>query len=122
MNKLNRNQIANVVALIVAAIILAAAWIISPSGILSGIFSASLAVIFTLLIVKAIEKYQDERFTQILNLSARNGFVFLLFALPWTGALIAINLLAFDALAAVLSLWVSSIAVMYGSGAYYFRK
>ncbi|MHA1480506.1 MAG: hypothetical protein ACTSQZ_03680 [Candidatus Thorarchaeota archaeon] len=119
---MNRNQIANVVALIVAAIILAAAWIISPSGILSGIFSASLAVIFTLLIVKAIEKYQDERFTQILNLSARNGFVFLLFALPWTGALIAINLLAFDALAAVLSLWVSSIAVMYGSGAYYFRK
>ena len=122
MNKLNRNQIANVVALIVAAIIVVAAWIISPSGILSGVFSGSLAVIFTLLIVKAMEKYQDERFTQILNLSARNGFVFLLFALPWTGVLIALNLLTFDAVAAVLSVWVSAIAVMYGSGAYYFRK
>ena len=120
MNELNRNQIANVVALIVAVVILVAAWFISPSGLWG--FSVLLAVIFTLLIVKAMEKYQDERFTHILNLSARNGFVFLVFALPWMGALIALNLLILDAAAAVLSLWFSSIAVMYGSGAYYFRK
>lgn len=119
---MNRSQIANVVALIVAAVIIVAAWFISPSGIWSGTISVPLAVIFTILIAKAMEKYQDKRFTHILNLAARNGFVFLLFALPWTGALIALDLLIFDALAAVLSLWFSSIAVMYGSGVYYFRK
>ena len=119
---MNRSQIANVVALIVAAVIIVAAWFISPSGIWSGANSVPLAVIFTILIVKAMEKHQDERFTYILNLAARNGFVFLLFALLWTGALIALDLLIFDALAAVLSLWFSSIAVMYGSGVYYFRK
>jgi hypothetical protein len=119
---LNRSQIANVVALLVAGIILVAAWFISPSDLWGGAISVPIAVIFTLLIVKVMEKYQDERFTHILNLSARNGFVFLLFALPWTGALIALNLLILDTVAAVLSLWLSSIAVMYGSGAYYFRK
>ena len=120
---LNRNQIiANAVALIVAAVILVAAWFIAPSGFWGGAIGASFGVVFTILIVKVMEKYQDERFTHILNLSARNGFIYLLFALPYTAALIALNLLLLDALAAILLLWFSSMAVMYGSGAYYFRK
>lgn len=118
---LNRNQIiANSVVLIVAVVIFVAAWFISPSGLWGGAIGVPFAVIFAVLIERTMKKYQDERFTQILNLSARNGFVFLLFALPWTGALIALNLV--DALASVLFIFVFSIVVLYGSGVYYFKK
>jgi len=115
---MNRNQIANVVGLIVIVVMLVVAWYFVPGGFWGGVLS----IPFTLMLVKAMEKYRDERFTHILNLSMRNGFVFLLFALPWTGALIALNLLIFDVLAAILSLWFLSMAVTYGSGVYYFRK
>lgn len=117
---MNRNQIANVVVLIATAVLLVAAWYIMPPG---GFWGGVLGIPFTLMIVKAMEKYRDERFTHILNISMRNGFVFLLFALPWTGALMALNLLILDALPAILlSLWFTSMAVTYGSGVYYFRK
>jgi len=122
LRKLKRSRIANVVALIVAAVTIVAAWFISPSGIWSGAIVVLLAVVFTIPVPKAMEKHQDERFTHILNIAALNGFVFLLLALPWTGALIALDFLILDAPAAVLSLWFFSIAVMYASGVYYFRK
>ena len=116
---LNRNQkIANIVILIATVVLLIVAWYVMPSGFWGGVLS----IPFTLLMAKAMEKYRDERFTQILNISMRNGFVFLIFALPWTGALIVLNLLMLDVLAALLSLWVLSMAVTYGSGVYYFRK
>ncbi|MHA1637270.1 MAG: hypothetical protein ACTSUO_00665 [Candidatus Thorarchaeota archaeon] len=118
---MNRNQIiANSVVLIVAAVILVAAWFIAPSGFWGGAISVPFTVIFAVLIERTMKKYRDERFTHILNLSARNGFVFLLFALPYTGALIALNLI--DTLTSILFIWFFSIAVMYVSGAYYFRK
>ena len=121
MRKVNRNQIiANGVVVIAAGAILVAAWFISPSGFWGGASGVSFGVIIAVLIERTMKKYQDERFTHILNLSARNGFVFVLFALPWTGALIALNFV--DALASVLFIFAFSIAVLYGSGAYYFRK
>ena len=112
-------------------------WMIGASGSVLGLVGAcaiavpqvrlllffpirTVAIIFAVLIEKTMKKYRDERFTHILNLSARNGFVFLLFALPYTGALIALNLI--DALTSILFIWLFSIAVMYGSGAYYFKK
>ncbi len=116
---MNRNQIANVVALIAIVVMLVVAWYIMPGGFWGGV----LGIPFTIMIVKATEKYRDERFTQILNISMRNGFVFLLFALPWTGVLLVLNLLILDALPAIiLFLWFTSMAVTYGSGVYYFRK
>ncbi len=119
MIKLNRNQIGNVVVLIAIVVMLVIAWYFMPGGFWGGVLGISL----TILIIKPIEKYRDERFTQILNISMRNGFVFLLIALPWTGALWALNLLILDALPAIiLSLWFTSMAVTYGSGVYYFRK
>ena len=119
---MNRNQIANVVVLIATGAILVAAWYISPSGFWGGFWGGALGIPLTIMIVKAMEKYRDERFTQILNISMRNGFIFLLFGLPWTGTLIVLNLLTLDASAAILSLWFLSIAVVYWSGVYYFRK
>jgi len=120
---MNRNQIANVVALIACVVMLVVVSYIMPTGLWSGFWGGALGIPLTIMIVKAMEKYQDERFTQILNISMRNGFVFLLFALPWTGALWALNLLILDALPAViLFLWFTSMAVTYGSGVYYFRK
>ncbi|MHA1137735.1 MAG: hypothetical protein ACTSSE_14740 [Candidatus Thorarchaeota archaeon] len=116
---MNRNQIANVVVLIAIVVMLVVAWYIMPGGFWGGVLS----IPFTIMIVKAMEKYRDERFTQILNISMRNGFVFLLFALPWTGALLVLNILILDALPAIiLFLWFTSMAVTYGSGVYYFRK
>lgn len=120
MITLNRiRKIANVVILIATVVMLVVAWYIIPGGFWGGVVS----IPFTVMIVKAMEKYRDERFTQILNVSMRNGFVFLLFALPWTGALIALNLLILDTLPAIiLFLWFTSMAVTYGSGVYYFKK
>ena len=116
---MNRNQIANTVGLIATVVLFVVAWYIIPGAFWGGVVS----IPFTLMIVKTMEKYRDELFTQILNISMRNGFVFLLFALPWTGALIALNFLILDALPAIiLILWFTSMVVTYGSGVYYFRK
>ena len=112
MTIMNRNQIASAVVLIAIAVMLVVAWYIMPGGFWGGV----VGIPVTLMIVKAMEKYRDERFAQILNISMRNGFVFLLFALPWTGALMALNFLILDALPAIiLILWFTSMAVTYGS-------
>ena len=119
--KLNRNQIiANGVCLIFVAVGLVATWFIAPLVFWSAVIGIPFSVLITLYIEKRMKKFQDERFSHILKLSAYNGFLFLLFALPMTAILIALDLL--DVLAAILFLSFSAIAVMYGSGAYYFRK
>ena len=60
---MNRNQIANVVVLIAIVVMLVIAWYITPGGFWGGV----LGIPFTILIIKSMEKYQDERFTQNLN-------------------------------------------------------
>ena len=116
---MNRNKISNILLFIVTVVMLIIAWYVMPGGFWGGV----LAIPFTIMFAKAMEKYQDERFTQILNISMRNGFAFLLIALPWTGALWALNLLILDTLPAIiLILWGISMVVTYGSGVYYFRK
>ena len=119
---MNRNNIAKIVGLVVAAIIIAAAWIIQPVGLWSAIFVLPLTVIGTLLIISVLNKYEDERFVHIRNISARNSFVFLIFALPWMGALIALDVIVLDALGVCVILWIVSIAMWYLSGAYYYMN
>ena len=119
--KLKRNQIiANGVMLIFLAVGLVVVWFNAPLAFWSAVISIPFSVLIAVYIEKRMKKYQDERFSHILTRSAYNGFLFLLFALPITAVLIALSLL--DALAAILVLSFSAIAVMYGSGAYYFRK
>ena len=122
MIRMNRNNIAKIVSLLVAAIILAAYWIIQPVGLWSAIFALPLTVIGTLLIMSVLDKLEDERFAHIRNISARNSFVFLIFALPWMGALIALDIIVLDAVGACLVLWIASLALWYLSGAYYYMK
>jgi len=123
MIMMNRNQIANVVVLIATVVMFVVVACIMPTGLWAGFWGGALGIPLTIMIVKAMEKYHDERFTQILNISMRNGFVFILFALPWTGALWALNLIMLDALPAIIIfLWFTSMTVTYGSGVYYFRK
>lgn len=122
MMRMNRNNIAKIVGLVVAAIIIAAAWIIQPVGLWSAIFVLPLTVIGTLLIISVLNKYEDERFVHIRNISARNSFVFLIFALPWMGALIALDVIVLDAVGVCVILWIISIAMWYLFGAYYYMK
>ena len=122
MIRMNRNNIAKIVSVLVAAIILAAYWIIQPVGLWSAIFVLPLTVIGTLLIMSVLDKLEDERFAHIRNISASNSFVFLIFALPGMGSLIALDIIVLDAVGACLVLWIASLALWYLSGAYYYMK
>jgi hypothetical protein len=123
MIRMERDNIAKIVGLLVAAIIVVAAWIIQPVGLWGVVLvTIPITVIGTLLVMSFMTKLEDERFAHIRDISARNSFVSLLLILPWLGALIALGVLVLDAVGVCVIVWILSIAIWYLSGMYYYRK
>ena len=119
---MNRENIARIIGISVAFVIVAAAWVVQPSMPWNLLYVIPISIIGTLLIMSVFQKLQDERFTHNMNLAARNSFVFLLFALPSAGALIATEVIVLDTLGVILLLWVVSLAIWYLSGVYYYMR
>ena len=71
-----------------------------------------------------IEKYRDERTAPMMNLSARNGFVFLMIAVPWTGIILTFseNLSPQQLIGTIMELWIMTLLVYFGSLLFYYRK
>lgn len=108
---------------IVMLTVFAIAWILDLS-IVSGFTGAFGGMVGGVLGGTYTQRYQDERFGQIMNKSAGIVFVFLIVTLPLAAAAI-VTLETFTlALAAglVFTVWVSSIAIFYLSLLYYYRK
>ena len=89
------------------------------SGVIGGIVGGGLCGV---LITTYISKYQDERFTQIMNLSARNLSVFLVFALPLSVVIMVFGSLSvIQAAMLVFALWLASLGINYVSLLYYYK-
>ena len=90
----------------------------------SGVFSAVSAVV--LIRVMELEKLKDERYKSIMVISARNGFLFLLLAMPWLGVFLAFEIIMIESAAQVVSLYTLlyfiALGVSGGSALYYYRR
>jgi uncharacterized membrane protein len=120
--RMNRENVASLVAVVAAVSILIAAWLISGDVPWHAIIAGILGPVFAVLFMKWMKQYQDERFTQIYNLASRNALVFLIFALPYLGAILALQTIAAEAVGPILIVWVLSIIMFYASGFYYYKK
>jgi len=71
-----------------------------------------------------MRRFYDERFTQIMNLAARNAFVFLVIILPMSSiVLIRVEEITLQITAGLIFVpWVSSLVILYLSLFYYYRK
>ncbi|MHA2380382.1 MAG: hypothetical protein ACXADO_05980 [Candidatus Thorarchaeota archaeon] len=108
---------------IVLLIIFAIAWILDLS-IVSGFIGAFGGMVGGVLGGTYTQRYQDERFGQIMNKSAGIVFVFLIVTLPLAAAAI-VSLETFTlALAAglIFAVWMTSIVIFYLSLLYHYRK
>jgi uncharacterized membrane protein len=119
---MKRDDVVSIAAVVVILLALVVAWMTNASGVWGSLLSGAVAAGGSLLLMRAFRKYDDERLVQIRNLSARNVTVFLLLALPLTGAALALQSGASAGVAAIFVLWILSLAVLYFSGFYYYRK
>jgi len=71
-----------------------------------------------------MRRFYDERFTQIMNLAARNAFVFLAVVLPLSSiVLIRVEEITLQITAGLIFVpWIVSLVVLYLSLFYYYRK
>ncbi|MFW9768102.1 MAG: hypothetical protein ACFFF9_02220 [Candidatus Thorarchaeota archaeon] len=71
-----------------------------------------------------MRRFYDERFTQIMNLAARNAFVFLVIILPLTSiVLVSVEEVTLQIAAGLVVVpWISSLIILYLSLFYYYRK
>jgi hypothetical protein len=71
-----------------------------------------------------MRRFYDERFTHIMNLAARNAFVFLLIILPMSSIVfIRVEEITLQIAAGVVIVpWLLSLVILYLSLFYYYRK
>ncbi|MFQ5833914.1 MAG: hypothetical protein ACE5H4_14505 [Candidatus Thorarchaeota archaeon] len=120
---MKRNQAVLVVA---GALILALGWVFDPWIVGPWdtiLFAVPLSLVGTFLILQFMEEYEDERLAHIRNISARNGYLFVLLALPlvWTSTLF-LQISALTTAGLVFLVWFASLGVLYLSGIYYYRR
>ena len=119
---MKRETVATSIALIVALAILVSFWLESGTIPWPGIIGGMFGPIFAVLLVRWMRQYQDERFTHIYDLASRNALVFLIFALPFLAAILAIQSIALEAVGPLFLVWVLSLAVFYVSSFYYYKR
>jgi uncharacterized membrane protein len=71
-----------------------------------------------------LNRFQDERFSQLMNLAARNAFVFLVIILPLNSiVLIRVEEITLQITAGLIFVpWILSLVILYVSLFYYYRK
>ncbi len=119
---MKRETIASAIAVIVALGILVSFWLVSGNFPWPGIIGGMFGPVFAVLLVRWMRPYQDERFTHIYNLASRNALVFLIFALPYLGAILAIQSVALEAVGPLFLVWAFSLAIFYVSSYYYYKR
>ncbi len=120
---MNRNAIFSAIVIVVLILVIAALWFIYPEGIESGIGGIAGGILGGVLLTTYLNKYRDERFVQLMNQSARNMAIFLLFALPWFATIMLLGQLTiFQSAGIVFLMWFAGIGLIWASLIYYYRK
>jgi hypothetical protein len=79
-------------------------------------------LLINVLVLLYAKKLQDERYTHILSLAARNAFLFLMMALPFLSALQLLNMTWIEPGLSVFAVWIASLITLYASAYYYYRS
>jgi hypothetical protein len=88
------------------------------------VFNAMLGAVLlvNVLVLLYVKKLQDERYTHILSLGARNAFIFLMMILPLLSALQLLNIAWIEPGLSVFAVWLASLITLYASTYYYYRR
>lgn len=121
--RMNRSILAALSAVVIVMIVFVIMWILDLSS-LSSIFGAIGGIVGGVLGATYLQRLKDERFTHIMNLAARNAFVFLMFALPLGSVVLVLAEEITLQITAVLIFvpWMSSLVILYLSLLYYYRR
>ncbi|NHI88969.1 MAG: hypothetical protein EAX87_05550 [Candidatus Thorarchaeota archaeon] len=110
-------------ALVTVASVFVIIWILglktlsSYTGAIGGMVGGVLGATY-------LKRFQDERFTQIMNLAARNVFVYLIVLLPMSSVvLLRVETFTVQIVAGLIILpWISSLVIYFLSLFYYYRR
>ncbi|MFX1483153.1 MAG: hypothetical protein ACFFCP_08185 [Promethearchaeota archaeon] len=120
---MNRSLMTALSAVAVVVIVFVLIWILgltsisSYTGAIGGMVGGVLGATY-------MRRFYDERFTQIMNLAARNAFFFLVIILPLTFVvLIPVGNITLQMAAGLVFVpWISALVILYVSLYYYYRK
>ena len=69
-----------------------------------------------------VDQRKDERTIQLMTLSSRNAFIFLLLAMPAVATLSIIGMIVTEVFIALLILWLIGLAITWISFLYYYTR
>ncbi len=120
---MNRSLIAALSAIAIVMIVFVIFWVFDLSS-MSSIFGAIGGMVGGVLGATYLRRFQDERFTQIMTLAARNAFLFLAIILPLSSiVLIRVEEITLQITAGLIFVpWISSLVILWLSLFYYYRK
>jgi len=120
---MNRSLMAALSAVAIVMIVFVIMWALDLSS-MSSIFGAIGGMVGGVLGATYLRRFQDERFTQIMNLAARNSFVFLVIILPLSSiVLIRVEEITLQITAGLIFVpWISALVILWLSLFYYYRK
>lgn len=120
---MNRSLLAALSAVATVMIVFVIMWILdlttlstymgSIGGMVGGVLGATY-----------LRRFHDERFSQIMNLAARNAFVFLVIILPLSSiVLIRVEEITLQITAGLIFVpWISALVILWLSLFYYYRR
>ena len=120
---MNRSLMASLCTVATVMIVFAIIWVLglttlsSYTGAIGGMVGGVLGTMY-------LRRFQDERFRQIMNLAARNVFVYLMVLLPLSSVVLlrAETFTAQMVAGLILIPWMSSLVLYFLSLFYYYRK
>ncbi len=126
MMNMKRDVMSGVLVIIIVTIIAVSLLLIGPAifssidGAIGGLIGGVVGAAFS---THVVQKYRDERFTQLIGYSSRNVALFVLITLPWSAAVLASGQISISqAVLMLFLLWFVAIAVFYLSVLYYYKR
>ena len=123
MIRMNRSLVAALSAVAIVMIVFVLMWILDLST-LSSYMGAIGGMVGGVLGATYMRRFQDERFTQIMNQAARNVFLYLIILLPLSSVvLIRFEEITLQIAAGLIFIpWMSSLVIFFISLFYYYQK
>lgn len=120
-----RNKLAPNLALVLLTVVLVSIIILAvPDKALEILPVVIVSTAFVVLALRRsnIDAKKDERSMQLMGYGARNGFIFLLFAMPWLAAYHVLGIIVLDAAIALYILWIMALGIAWLTFLYYYTR
>ena len=123
MNKMNRGLLTVLSAVATVMIVFVAIWLLGLTT-LSSYVGAVGGMVGGVLGAMYLQRFKDERFSQIMNQAARNVFIYLMMLLPMSSVvLIWFDEMTLQIAAGLIFIpWMSSLVIFFLSLLYYYRS